>query len=110
MLEMKKLKKKYNTFQLDCSFNIEDDQVVGLVGRNGVGKTTIFRSILGLLRPDSGEINLFGKPIYQLDENDKARIGVTFPNSFFSEEFTINEIKKIMTATYLLNLIFLTLT
>lgn len=71
-----------------------------MVGRNGVGKSTIFRSILGLLRPDSGEINLFGKNVSQLSENEKARIGVTFPNSFFSEEFTIHEIKKIMIATY----------
>lgn len=100
MLEIKNLKKEYNKFQLDCSFNIEDDHVVGLVGRNGSGKTTIFRAILGLLCPDSGEINLFGKPVSQLNENDKERIGVTFPNSFFSGEFTINEIKKIMTATY----------
>lgn len=100
MLEIKNLKKKYNNFQLDCSFTIGEDQVVGLVGRNGVGKTTIFRSILGLLRPDSGEINLFGKNVFQLSEDEKERIGVTFPNSFFSEEFTINEIKKIMNVTY----------
>lgn len=100
MLEIKNVKKKYSNFQLDCSFTIEDDQVVGLVGRNGVGKTTIFRSILGLLSPDSGEINLFGKSVSQLSKNEKERIGVTFPNSFFSEQFTINEIKKIMIALY----------
>lgn len=100
MLEIKNLKKKYKDFQLDCSFRIEDDQVVGLVGRNGVGKTTIFRSILGLLRPDGGEISLFGKSVAQLSEADKARIGVTFPHSFFSEQFTIEELKKVMVATY----------
>jgi len=100
MLEIKNLKKTYPHFQLDCSFTIGADQVVGLVGRNGSGKTTIFRSILDLLRPDSGEIHLFGKPVSQLSEAERERIGVTFPNSFFSEQFTINEIKQIMTATY----------
>lgn len=100
MLEIRNLKKRYNNFQLDCSFTVGEDQVIGLVGRNGVGKSTIFRSILGLLRPDSGEINLFGKNVAELSENEKERIGVTFPHSFFSETFTINEIKKIMSATY----------
>lgn len=100
MLEIKNLKKSYNHFQLDCSFTIGGDQVVGLVGRNGVGKTTIFRSILGLLRPDSGEINLFGKNVSQLSQDEKERIGVTFPSSFFSEQLTIRDIKKMMAAFY----------
>jgi ABC-2 type transport system ATP-binding protein len=100
MLEIKNLKKRYGNFELDCSFQIDSDQVIGLVGRNGVGKTTIFRSILGLLRPDSGEVQLFGKPVSQLTPHDKGRIGVTFPNSFISEEFTIGDIQKIMSATY----------
>lgn len=100
MLEITNLKKKYNHFQLDCSFIIGADQVVGLVGRNGSGKTTIYRSILNLLRPDSGEIHLFGIDVSKLSEDERERIGVTFPNSFFSEQFTVNEIKKIMIATY----------
>ncbi|OXM17021.1 ATP-binding cassette domain-containing protein [Paenibacillus herberti] len=100
MLEIKNLKKRYGNFELDCSFHIDNDQVIGLVGRNGVGKTTIFRSILGLLRPDSGEVHLFGKPVSQLSANDKGRIGVTFPNSFISEGFTITDVKKTLSATY----------
>lgn len=96
LLEIKDLKKRFGKFELECSFNIEEDQVIGLVGRNGAGKSTIFKSILGLTVPDSGTITLFDKQNSVLAADEKRRIGTTFPDSFFSNELTINEIQVIL--------------
>lgn len=44
----------------DVSFTVEPGEVVGLLGANGAGKTTVIRMLLGLLRPDAGQASLFG--------------------------------------------------
>jgi ABC-2 type transport system ATP-binding protein len=46
----------------DLSFNIEQGGVFGLLGPNGAGKTSTIRMMIGITVPDSGQVNLFGKP------------------------------------------------
>ena len=46
----------------DVSLRVEPGEVVGLLGANGAGKTTVIRMLLGLLRPDEGDAHLFGSP------------------------------------------------
>ena len=46
----------------DLSFTINEGEVFGLLGPNGAGKTTTIRMIMDIIRPDKGEISLFGKP------------------------------------------------
>jgi len=48
--------------------DIQKGDFIGLIGPNGSGKTTLLRLILGLLKPDSGSVSLFGKPINQFQE------------------------------------------
>jgi len=50
-------------------------QVVGLLGRNGVGKTTLLESLLGLRDVQAGEVQLFDQPLDQLDDALRGRIG-----------------------------------
>ncbi|MGV9451290.1 alpha/beta fold hydrolase [Streptomyces sp. NPDC003635] len=47
----------------DLSFTVEQGQVLGLLGPNGAGKTTTLRMLMGLIRPDGGEIRVFGHAI-----------------------------------------------
>ncbi len=64
-------------------FSLGKGEKIGLVGPNGAGKTTLFYLIMGLLRPDSGEIRVFGRP--RADEKDflevRQRIGLLFQDS-----------------------------
>ena len=56
----------------DVSFTIAPGEVFGLVGPNGAGKTTTIRMLMDIIKADSGEIRVFGKP---LEESTKNRIG-----------------------------------
>ncbi len=62
MIAISNLKKQFGeTIACDIpSFNINDGDVLGLVGNNGAGKTTLFRMMLDLLKPDEGQVTLDG--------------------------------------------------
>lgn len=57
---------------------VESGEVVGLLGPNGAGKTTCFYMIVGLIRPDSGEIYLENQRITQLPMHERARLGIGY--------------------------------
>ena len=57
----------------DVSLRVDRGEVVGLLGRNGAGKTTVIKMLLGLARPDAGEAMLLGRP--SSDPAARARVG-----------------------------------
>jgi lipopolysaccharide export system ATP-binding protein len=60
------------------TLGVKSGEIIGLLGPNGAGKTTTFLMILGLHRPDSGEIRLNGQEITQLPVYSRARLGISF--------------------------------
>ena len=69
-LEVSGLTKRYPGFDLrDVSFTLPQGYVLGLIGPNGAGKTTIIKSILNIVKKDSGDIRIFGCD----SENDESR-------------------------------------
>jgi ABC-2 type transport system ATP-binding protein len=54
------------------TFTVGEGELVGLVGRNGAGKTTTMRAIMGMLRPDAGEVRWQGNPV---NEDERLRFG-----------------------------------
>jgi ABC-2 type transport system ATP-binding protein len=63
VLELEQLSRRYgdNVALDDLSFDVRPGDVVGFLGPNGAGKTTAMRAILGIVRPDSGEVRWNGK-------------------------------------------------
>ncbi|MEW5890035.1 MAG: ABC transporter ATP-binding protein [Pseudomonadota bacterium] len=60
------------------SLTVEEGEVVGLFGRNGVGKTTVMKTIAGWVRPTSGSIELGGESIAGMASDDICRRGIGF--------------------------------
>lgn len=100
MLQMIKLNKVYENFQLDITLQIPEGSVVGLIGQNGAGKTTTFKAILDLIDIDSGSIQIFGKDYKQLTKEDKMKIGVVLNDAGFSDFLTIKGVVRVMEAMY----------
>ena len=62
----------------DVSLRLDPGEVLGLLGRNGAGKTTALRSIIGLLRPTSGSVALDGVELTRLPPHAIPRLGVAY--------------------------------
>ena len=76
-LEVRDLCKTYPAFVLkDVSFDVPQGAVVGFIGRNGAGKSTTLKSILGLVHPDGGDVSFFGQDVRQHEREFKEQIGV----------------------------------
>ena len=59
-------------------FSIAPGQMVCLIGRNGVGKTTLLKNIMGLLQPRTGTLTLAGAPITRKTPDQRARMGIGY--------------------------------
>ena len=55
--------------------DLPQGEVLGLIGRNGAGKSSLIGCLLGLLQPQAGQARLFGAPALRLDDTRKARLG-----------------------------------
>jgi len=78
MLEVRDLQTAYGRSQVLFGVNLEIQarQVVSLLGRNGMGKTTTVRSIMGIVRPQGGKILLKNKPLLGLPSYRIAQAGI----------------------------------
>jgi lipopolysaccharide export system ATP-binding protein len=79
-LTLRSLTKSYDGRKVvdDVSLEVNSGEVVGLLGPNGAGKTTTFYMVLGLLRPDCGEIYLDGADLSILPIYRRARLGLQY--------------------------------
>ena len=79
----------------DLSLQVRAGQIVGLLGGSGSGKTTLLREILGLLRPDSGAVRLFGvdlnEPDVGLQRNLRRRLGMLFQHGALFSALSVFE-------------------
>lgn len=71
------LKKSYGKKEVlrGVSLALAPGTVVGLLGKNGTGKTTLIKCALGLIKPDSGEVRVFDEPVWTLSAQAKSRLG-----------------------------------
>ena len=97
---MKKRKKSYGEFQLDCSLNVEKGRITGLVGENGAGKSTLFKAVLGLISYDAGEIKILGKTQEELSEKEKEKLGVVLAEAGFTGYLKGKDVEAVLARLY----------
>ena len=80
MLELKNISFKRDNKQIldNVSLKLDDDKFVVITGPNGSGKSTLAKIIMGIEKPDSGQILLDGKDITNLPINERAKNGIGF--------------------------------
>ena len=100
MVKLNDIEKNYGDFRLHVSLELPEGKVSGIVGRNGAGKSTIIKTILGLVTPDGGSATVFGKNAKEIAPEDKERIGAAFSDSGFSSYLCVEDIIRILRNTY----------
>lgn len=100
-IEVKGVTKNYKQFSLkDVSFSVPCGSVVGFIGENGAGKSTSIKAILGLIKPDGGEITVLGENSQKLTAETKEKIGVVFDGLTVPENLTAKQLDKVMRGIY----------
>lgn len=96
-VSVRHLTKKYKDFTLeDVSFDVPAGCVVGFIGENGAGKSTTIKSILGLVNPDGGKIQVFGKDAAALSKKEKNAIGAVLGENCLPENLTLRDVSAVM--------------
>jgi lipopolysaccharide export system ATP-binding protein len=80
LLEVSDISKSFKKRRVvdHVSFSIKSGEVVGLLGPNGAGKTTSFYMVVGIVKPDNGEIKLDGESIGAYPMYKRARVGLSY--------------------------------
>ena len=79
LLRVEHLNKHYPGFALnDVSFSVKPGRIMGLIGKNGAGKSTTLKSILNMVQPESGTVTMLDKDFYGHEKECKQDIGVVF--------------------------------
>ena len=93
-IEIKNLTKKFENFTLGpINLNIPRGTIVGYIGQNGAGKSTTIKLLLGLLKKDSGSIEVLGESNTS-DTEVKNKIGVVFDDLFVPEELSLKNLER----------------
>ena len=99
ILQVNNLCKNYSQFALqNVSFSLPKGSIMGLIGENGAGKSTTMRLILGLCKPDSGSVSVFGHE--GVTAADREQIGVVFDELPFNQTIFTSHLGKVMAGIY----------
>lgn len=76
------------------SFEVQKGKILGLLGKNGTGKTTIINILNGYLRPQSGVCRIFGETMDKLSPQTKSRIGLLLEGHIQHSYFNVRQIER----------------
>ena len=101
-IEIKGLRKQYGGFTLGgLDFTLPEGCITGLVGENGAGKSTLLRLIVGMTRPDAGELRVLGAPVGgEAFRALREDIGYVPDETYFPEMLTPRDVGAVLSRAY----------
>lgn len=100
-LEIRNLRKEYPSFSLkDVSFCVPEGAIMGFIGRNGAGKSTTIKSVLGMVHRDSGSITFYGRDTVENEMYFKENIGVALGGIDFYPKKKLKDITCVTSRFY----------
>ena len=99
-IEFKNVKKCYPGFELDLDLALPQGCILGLIGENGAGKSTSIRMLLGMAKPDGGQISVLGQPVDQAFAPVREDIGVVLDEPGFPDCLTPGQVGAVMAGIY----------
>jgi len=97
MIEVRDLKKSFGTHDIldGVSFRIEKGESVVIIGRSGGGKSVLLKHLIGLLKPDAGQVLIEGEDIVPMNERELLRVrrkfGMLFQSAALFDSMTVAE-------------------
>lgn len=78
----------------DLNFSVQKGKIFGILGKNGMGKTTTINILMGFLRPTGGNCYVLGEESHNINPNTRARIGLLHESHVCYEFMTVAQIEK----------------
>ncbi|MGY0694553.1 ABC transporter ATP-binding protein [Virgibacillus sp. FSP13] len=101
VVELKNVTKKFKDFSVkNIDLQVKQGFVTGFIGANGAGKSTTIKMMMNLLKPDVGEVKLFGLDYTTHEKAIKERIGFVYDGNVFFEGLNLKDIKRIVAPAY----------
>lgn len=101
VVELKNVAKEFKGFSIkDINFQVKQGFITGFIGGNGAGKSTTIKMMMNLLKPDQGEIRIFGLDYKTHEKEIKERIGFVYDGNVFYEGMNLKDIKRIVGPAY----------
>ena len=102
IIELKNLSYSYKTKKIyeNLNINIYEGSVFGLIGKNGVGKSTLINILMGYLKPDQGECIIFKENSHNLSSYNKQNIALLYEGFITYDYMSIEQIEKFFAPFY----------
>ncbi|MFL0365739.1 ABC transporter ATP-binding protein [Pseudobacillus sp. 179-B 2D1 NHS] len=101
VVELKNVTKRFKDFSVkNINLQVKQGFVTGFIGANGAGKSTTIKMMMNLLKPDDGEVKIFGLDYTTHEKAIKERIGFVYDGNVFFEGLNLKDIKRIVAPAY----------
>jgi ABC-2 type transport system ATP-binding protein len=102
MITIEKVSKKFKDKKIlqEVSLYIETGKIIGLIGNNGVGKSTLIKIVAGLVRPDTGFVSINGEKVSPFSYKYRKLVGYMFDKPLYSEKLKGGEFLQLVANLY----------
>ncbi len=106
VIEVENLKKTYGKGKKTVSalkgidFSVKEGEIFGILGPNGAGKSTTLNILIGLLTATSGTVNIFGKNLFENEEEIKNKMNIATAYAELAQNLTVYQNLKVFALFY----------